>query len=93
MRITVDIPDADALALKNDLVDIDDWVQKAVRGKVANCRSRMVTEWLPRLMADPEVLSIPAQENEMLALIVARPDYLDRVERDAEDTIDGAPVA
>jgi len=82
MRITVDIPDADALALKNDLVDIDDWVQKAVRGKVANCRSRMVTEWLPRLMGDPAVETIPANEDDMLALVAARPDYLDRVARD-----------
>jgi len=82
MRITIDIPDADVLALKNDLLDINDWVQKAVTGKVANCRSRMVTEWLPRLMADPVVSTIPADEAEMIALIVTRPDYADRVTRE-----------
>ncbi|KKK62488.1 hypothetical protein LCGC14_3003840 [marine sediment metagenome] len=83
MKITVDIPDADVLVLKNDLLDINDWVQKAVKGKVANCRTRMVQEWLPKLMADPAVDTIPADEDAMLALVVARPDYTDRVARDA----------
>ena len=90
MRITIDIADTDALALKNDLVDIGDWAQKAVKGKIANCRSRMVDEWLPRLMADPAVTAIPADEDEMIALVVARPDYKDRVAREAA-AVEAAP--
>ena len=93
MRITIDILDADVLALKNDLLDINDWVQRAVKGKVANCRSRMVAEWLPRLMADSAVRSIPADENEMIALIVARADYKDRAAREAAAAIAEAPGA
>jgi len=90
MRITVDIPDADVLALKNDLLDINEWAQKAVKGKVANCRSRMVTEWLPRLMADPAIDTLPADENALISLIVARPDYKHRVARQVE-TVRTAP--
>ena len=38
--------------LKNDLLDVQDWVTKAVDGKVNNCKKRMLREWLPKLYAD-----------------------------------------
>ena len=70
--------------LKNDLLDVQDWVDKAIDGKVSNCKKRMITEWLPKLYADDSVSSIPATEDEIVALIVARSDYKDRVAREAE---------
>ena len=70
--------------LKNDLLDVQDWVDKAITGKVNNCKKRMIAEWLPRLYADDSVSSIPASEDEIVAMIVARDDYKNRVERDAE---------
>ena len=33
--------------LKNDLLDVQDWVTKAIDGKVNNCKKRMLAEWLP----------------------------------------------
>ena len=68
--------------LKNDLLDVEVWVHGAIDGKVANCKKRMIAEWLPKLYADESVTQIPANEDEMIALVVARSDYLDRVERD-----------
>jgi len=70
--------------LKNDLLDVQDWVDKAVDGKISNCKKRMLREWLPKLYADDSVSSIPASEDEIVAMIVARDDYKDRVARDAE---------
>ena len=70
--------------LKNDLLDVQDWVDKAIDGKVNNCKKRMITEWLPKLYADSSVTSIPATENEIVALIVSRSDYKDRAARDLE---------
>ena len=70
--------------LKNDLLDVQDWVDKAIDGKVSNCKKRMISEWLPKLYADDSVSSIPASEDEIVAMIVARDDYKDRVARDAE---------
>ena len=70
--------------LKNDLLDVQDWVDKAVDGKVNNCKKRMLAEWMPKLYADDSVSSIPASEDEIVAMIVARDDYKDRVARDAE---------
>jgi len=70
--------------LKNDLLDVQDWVDKAIDGKVNNCKKRMIAEWLPKLYADDSVSSIPASEDEIVAMIIARDDYKDRVARDAE---------
>ena len=64
--------------LENDLVDIQDWVDKAIDGKNNACKKRMVTEWLPKLYADSSVTSIPANEDDIVALVVARSDYKTR---------------
>ena len=71
-------------ALKNDLPDVQDWVNGAINGKINNCKKRMIREWLPKLYADDSVSSIPASEDEIVALIVARDDYKNRAARDAE---------
>jgi len=68
--------------LKNDLLDVEVWVNGAIDGKVANCQKRMIAEWLPKLYADESVTQIPANADEMIALVIARSDYLDRSERD-----------
>ena len=72
--------------LKNDLLDVQDWVDKAIDGKISNCKKRMIAEWLPKLYADDSVSSIPASEDEIVAMIVARDDYKDRAARDAESS-------
>ena len=69
--------------LKNDLLDVQDWVDGAIDGKVNNCKKRMLREWLPKLYADDSVDSIPASEDEIVAMIVARDDYEDRAAREA----------
>jgi len=73
--------------LKNDLLDVQDWVDGAIDGKVNNCKKRMLREWLPKLYDDDSVSSIPASEDEIVAMIVARDDYKDRVARDAESSL------
>ena len=70
--------------LKNDLLNVEAWVNGAIDGKIANCKKRMIAEWLPKLYADDSVSSIPASEDEIVALVVARSDYKDRAARDAE---------
>ena len=70
--------------LKNYLTNVQSWVDGAIDGKVNNCKKRMIAEWMPKLYADDSVDSIPADEDEIVAMIVARDDYEDRVARDAE---------
>ena len=68
--------------LKHDLLNVQVWVDGAIDGKVNNCKKRMIAEWLPKLYADESVTQIPANEDEMIALVVARADYYNRVERE-----------
>ena len=70
--------------LKNDLLDVEVWVNGAIDGKVANCKKRMIAEWLPKLYADDSVDSIPANEDDMIAMVVARSDYKDRATRESK---------
>ena len=81
---TVTITDADETALNNDLLDIDTWIQGAATGKINNCKKRMINEWRPIIFADDSVATIPANDDDFIALVVARDDYKTRAERDAE---------
>ena len=85
LTITVTINETDQKCLKNDLLDIDDWVQKAVEGKINNCWKRFQREWTTRLMEDESFTdAIPSNKTDFVNLVLARPDYKDRATRDAE---------
>ena len=83
LTITVEVGDTDQLVLKNDLLDIDAWVQAAVAGKINNCWKRMQTEWTTKLMNDSSFTdSIPSNKADFVKLITARSDYKERKARD-----------
>jgi hypothetical protein len=75
---------AEEAVLLNDVTDIQNWVDGAITGKIENCKKRMIIHWQPILNADSDVESIPADDDKLIALIIARDDYKTRVERDAD---------
>ena len=75
--------DAELNALHNDLTSPADWVDEAIIGKISNCSKRMEREWKPKLQADPDVSSIPADRDALIALVLSRSDYQNRAARDA----------
>lgn len=81
---TTNLREEDVLALKNDLLDVPDWVEGALKGKIHSTKTRMVRDWQKRLMADPDVETIPADADAMIQTVVARPDYMNRTAREAE---------
>lgn len=84
LKITVDISDADVAVLKNDILDPDEWVQKAVAGKINQCRKRMANTARDVLIADKAVDTMPATTDGLIDAYMARPDYKNRAARDAE---------
>jgi len=84
MTYTIEISNTDLLALNNDLLDVNEWIQGAVTGKINSCKKRMINEWQPILFNDPKVKSIPATQDEFITAVVARNDYKNRVEKEAE---------
>jgi hypothetical protein len=81
---TITINDTDLLALNNDLLDVDTWIQGAVTGKINACKKRMINTWQPVLFNDPSVTSIPATQDEFIQAIVVRADYKSRAAQEAE---------
>ena len=86
ITLTVDVTDTEQAILLNDLLSIDDWLQAAMVGKKNNCWKRMQSEWTTRLMNDDSFTdSIPSNQAEFVALVIARSDYKTRTERDAAE--------
>ena len=89
LKITVTIGDTDQTVLKNDLLDIDDWVLAAVTGKKNNAWKRMQREWTDKLMNDESFTDpIPSNKSDFVTLVTARDDYKDRAARDVAESID-----
>lgn len=83
-KILKELSDTDVKVLSNDLLDIGDWILKAIEGKVNKCKKRFIQEWYPRLMKDPNVDNIPANEEDFIELVISRPNYKNRKQRDKE---------
>ena len=83
ITVTVEINDLNEKILLNDLLDIDDWVQKAVVGKINNSKTRMADNASAILKADASVESMPATDDGLIEALLARSDYKNRAARDA----------
>jgi len=83
ITLTVDVTDTEQAILLNDLLNIDDWLQAAMLGKLNNCWKRMQSEWTTKLMNDESFTdSIPSNQADFVALVTARSDYKTRKQRD-----------
>ena len=88
ITITVKVSDTDQTVLKNDLLDIDAWVQDAMTGKINNCWKRMQQEWTTKLMNDESFTdSIPSNKADFVTLVTSRSDYKDRKARDEANKV------
>ena len=85
VTVTVEINDHNEKVLLNDLLDIDDWVQQAVIGKINNCGKRMAVDATAILKADASVETMPATDEGFQKALLARDDYKNRAERDAAE--------
>jgi len=82
LTITVTIDDTDQKVLKDNLNDINAWVQDAVTGKVNNCWKRMQQEWTTKLMNDESFTdAIPSNKADFVTLVTARADYKTMAEK------------
>ena len=87
LTLTIEVDDTNQTVLKNDLLDIDAWVQAAMTGKINNCWKRMQREWTEKLMNDDSFTdSIPSNKADFVTLVTSRSDYKDRKARDEAST-------
>ena len=91
----ITLTDLEQKILSNDLYNdtdnagIDDWLDKAIEGKISNCWKRMQTEWTTKLMNDSSFTApIPSNQADFVALVTARSDYKNRKARDDAGSIE-----
>ena len=88
LTLTVELTDTQQAILKNDLLDLDAWLQAAMTGKVNNAWKRMQSEWTTKLMNDDSFTDpIPSNQADFVTLVTARSDYKDRAARDKASEI------
>ena len=83
ITIKVEVDDTQQAILNNNLVDINQWVQDAMTGKINNAWKRLQTEWTTKLMNDSSFTDpIPSNQADFVKLVLARSDYKNRKARD-----------
>ena len=71
----IEISDIDSKCLLDTLVSIEDWVLGALLGQINRGKKKMISQYHPVIMADPSVTTMPATEDGLINMIVARADY------------------
>ena len=88
LTLTIEVDDTQQSILNNDLLDINQWVQDAMTGKINNCWKRMQREWTDKLMNDSSFTDpIPSNQADFVKLVLARSDYKNRKAREDENKI------
>jgi len=55
--------------------DMNDWVYGAILGHINRGKKKIQKQYTQMLFDDPAVITVPANENDLLALILQRPEY------------------
>jgi hypothetical protein len=72
----IDLTDTDVNCILAYVQDLDDWVLGALLGQINRGKKLMISKYEPIIRADPSVTTMPATEDGLIAMIVARSDYV-----------------
>ena len=71
----INLADIDVDCIMAHTQDLDDWVIGCLMGQVNRGRKKMIQQYHPIILADPGVTTMPATEDGLISMIVARSDY------------------
>ena len=74
----INLTDIDVNCILAYVQDLDDWVIGVLMGQINRGKKLMLREWQPIILADPDISTMPATENGLINMIVARNDYQNR---------------
>ena len=72
----ITIPDLSANCILAHVQNIEEWAMGAIRGQVSHGKKRMIAKYHPIIMADARVTTMPATEDGLITMILARADYV-----------------
>jgi|TARA_R110002110_G_scaffold219250_2_gene433310 hypothetical protein len=84
-------------SLLHVVFDAETWLFSTITEKARLRKDALIQEWRPKLYADNSITELPANSDDLAALILARSDYKTRAQQDAgeptnttnKDTYDG----
>ena len=71
----INLSDTDANCILAYVQDLDDWVIGALMGQCNRGKKKMIAKYEPIIRGDASVTTMPATEDGLIAMIVARSDY------------------
>jgi len=71
----LDLADVDVNCIMAYVQDLEDWVIGALMGQINRGKKNMIREWQPIILDDPDVSTMPATEDGLITMILARDDY------------------
>lgn len=81
---TKTLTDLEVKILEHDLLDIRDWINKAIEGKINNCAKRAAREYQTLLIKEG-AQTVPVNERVAFQDFIRRPDYKNRAQRDQDE--------
>ena len=81
---TIQISDLDKKILEDQLMDIQEWLQGAIDGKINSVKKRLVKSEIERLVNDPTITSVPASPEDIVTAYFDQEGYKNRAEREAD---------
>jgi hypothetical protein len=71
----ITIPDLSANCVLAYIQNLEEWVIGALMGQVNRGKKKMISQYHPIIMDDPSVTTMPATEDGLITMILARSDY------------------
>ena len=84
IKIEVSLSEFDKKVLNHELLDVQEWIQNALDGKINNVKKRLIKEAQEKLFNDENIESIPATVSGSISLYFEQ-DYYKNAESKLSD--------
>lgn len=74
------LSDDEMKILENDLLDVKDWIDKAIEGKINNCKKRIEKD----IVQKGKIQELVKLDHDLVKAFLKQPDYKCRKDREAE---------
>ena len=78
------ITDEEQKILEHDLLDINQWIEGMIIGKINNCKKRAAIA-CRELLKQEGAEMVPASDSMAVKILFEREDYANRVQRDSKE--------
>ena len=85
-KFQLELTDEEVKILENDLLDIKEWINGAIAGKINNCMKRAARQYEELAKAE-NLETMPVKELDKAKALFAKPGYKNRAARDLEQGI------